>query len=226
MITPKYSTVKENEYRKPIIKLLDRRYKLKGIRVLSLGGAHCLENANSIERRVLRASKKNKLVIVECDKRSVKRLLKSMTNVKTYKNAHIIRYNGEFNGQNVSVVKARLNTFLASDYSNISRQYDNMILDFYGTFNKDAEQSIKLIARHNLLNTNGSIALTSCEPGRAINTKSCKRVLRVNKDYSKGIKTIVKRTFKKRMITNSWNYKNTDVSNKALKMYVNDFQLA
>lgn len=222
-MTPKYGYIKTFHYRDPIVSRLKMRYNNDRIELLTLGGAHCLEVKDSIEYKMLEHNKRINLTIVECNPKCVKRILRSLTRVKESGTLCLKYYTGFYKGIQVSVVKARLNTFLKKT----QKKYDAIVADFYNTFNKENETAIRLIANRNLLNKYGSLSLTACEPGQAVHTNACQRVLEVNKDYSKGIVKIVNKIFTKAKqqveFSFAWPYSNKDESSLAKLIYASDY---
>lgn len=77
-MTPKYGIKKQIFYRNAIKSYLALRYGKKELTMVSLGGAHCLENVESIENAFVSQNENNSLIIPECDNKSFETLKKSL----------------------------------------------------------------------------------------------------------------------------------------------------
>jgi hypothetical protein len=234
MLTAKYGQKKQFHYRNPIIGYIDDRYGTKFISAVALGGAYCLENAESIERFILKQNPSNELTIVEWDLKSFRRILKSLTKIKSFEHDGMTIASGKFGKSTVSVVRASMQDYLLYCIEVRSR-FHVIIADYYSTLNFKAERDLDVLLDNKLTHSKGSIFWTAADPRRACNTKACARIYKYDtgngqKRYERGLKSYLKLKLRRSKIATKnvdlWSYKNSDISEHATTIHVTNIQLA
>lgn len=227
MLTPKYGKCKQRFYRDPVSSLIqDYIGARRGLCVATLGGAFCLENSDSIERRLLDERKGLTLAVVEFDAPSVRHLLKSLTKVRKEKRAHCIVYVSEFKGNTVEIWHGALKTYF-KHCVRMARSHDVIIADYFKTFNFNVEKDTRLVTENKLLKKGGLYFITTSESREDKNRPACQRIMRCDptgRNYDTALRNFVRRIFKpyKKAQVNVFSYKNYDVSLISKRMYVSE----
>jgi hypothetical protein len=231
MLTPKYSFIKQFCYREVLDHKIRYAFDGKAIHSLSLAGAHCLENPDSNERRIIENCPNSIVTIVECRLKSVKNILKSLpkAKVKREKFGHRYLYSAKIGSVKVEVFHGYMHSYLKAA-KKTDRRHHVVIADYYSTLNRKVISDLELL-RDGLLAKKALLFITSSDPRRASTQEICQMILNRDtnkeKSYKGGMREYLKGFFRKTLkdIT-MHNYTNSDVSKKAVEMYVAMIQVA
>lgn len=234
MITPNYGPFKQIQYRLMIMAFIQQHFKNKPIVSVSLGGAHCLENPDSIESFILAKNAGGLLCIPEYDAESCEYLVKSLKRlttrkIKVEKRGRGFAYIGKIGKTTVEIYHGKLYNYLKWSES-VRREHHVFISDYYCTLNRNVMKDLDIIRRGRIRAKGACIFLTSCKPTRAINTPICQKIIKrdtnkENPSYEGGMKVWLNSFFnsKDSQINDrilSWNYNNTDIAPMSLDMIV------
>lgn len=232
-MTPKYGIKKQLCYRNVIIGHLNNRIGKNTASAVTLGGAHCLERADSIENAFLNANRRRELTVVEQNWPSYRRLKKSLTNIEEIKVGRLTICSGRYKKSTVVLVRGTLNEYLRY-MAKTGITVDVIVADYYCTLNYKVEKDIDIIVNNRLLCSLGSLFLTACDPRRASTQPACERIYGCDpnkgKHYRTGMRNFLRQKFTygnaKLKRIDSFSYDNADISSKAIEMHVVDVQVA
>lgn len=202
-ITPPYGDEKQIEYRNEVFKRVVKYYPSKTISkwIVSLGGAHALENIVSIERKLLRYNKNHCIVIVENNPDCVKHLNKSLKKLATQFQERIIIYEGTLSEYLLDEDQPRI---------------DILIADYLWTFNETTLTDLEYCLTKGILNDNAQLFITASYLTRTKNSGIVQWVESNGKDYKSGMinicQSLIKETnCKLQRKIQHWEYVNDSV---------------
>lgn len=216
MLTPKYGNKKQFLYRNVVSEKIFLSYnKNKTLRVVSLGGIHCLDNPMSIENKILQRNDKNIIILVEKDKKCFRILQKKVKN-----------------NQRVKLFYGTLNNYFRQAVKLSFLRFDVLIADYYSMFNNNVVDDIELLFSRKLLAKQGTAFITVCQANRQINAPAIQRIRSYcpNRKYISGIINYLKYRSKHHQSnvkpTDKWQYDNQDVGKTPLIQHVIELRAA
>lgn len=172
MLTPEYGDIKQEEYRNRIEREVKRWYNYKFIRILSLAGAHCFENSESIENMLLKRNRRRELHIVESKPINIRKILQSLTDVVGERhNSRIMLWHGTYKGSTVYVAQCTMNRYLRHCAEN-GIALDVIIADYFDSINGKVIKDLNIMFENKLINRFGHLFLTAADSSR-IKTQPC-----------------------------------------------------
>jgi hypothetical protein len=201
-LTPQYGQTKAVEYRDKVFHLIRKRYGTKALSVVSLAGARCLSNPQSIERRLLAINKNTIVRIAERNSRSFNKIVACLTNVVDVpiRNSQLIVKHGKYRGSDVIVVRASLRRCLKYMQASGIR-CDVGILDYFCSLNHDVEKDLNIILGGQLIHKRASLFLTASDNPRIRGTRTYRRILAYSSgtgNYLTGLKTFIRKKTERR----------------------------
>jgi hypothetical protein len=198
-MTPTYGLIKQLQYRNMITGLLLSTFKDENdLRLISLAGAHCFDNPNSIENQLM-DKKHCAIIIAEKDKASYNKLASSLG----FKQVRL-RPAGSLKGFNACEGKYKngyviiLNTTLINAYrmlKELKQTVHAVIADYYANFNPRVEAETAYLIENNLISRKGYLFLTYSNPTVSAYRESNKRLVKYDPrqlSYATGVYNYVR----------------------------------
>lgn len=227
MLTPTYGMIKQFCYREVLSYVIYDRYKNKPIVSVSLGGAHCLDNPGSCERRIIENNPNSTVVIVDRDLKSVKNILKRLKNVQREKCGNGYTYLATIGNVSIEVYHGTMKSYLLWA-KKLNRKHDVVIADYFTTLNNEVIAELKILRDERLLNKNSKLFVTAASPRWGSGKGICQLVLnrdtKPNKKYRGGMREFLKYIFNSKGSTVKnimmHSYSNVDINTKSMEMNV------
>lgn len=240
-MTPNYGLNKYTDYN---YKLYIRQYNhwdnigQTPTRVLTLGGAHCLENEDKFESMLINRHIERKgytdleLHIPETDKKSYTYLKKFLKDKKTYKTEYGPITEGIFKRYLCRNVKVFLYNFKMSQvlYHTVTanaepKPFDIVNADFYSTIlNNEVRKTIKNLYQYNLLWKESLVYINTCIMPRNYSVlKKIPKAYHIEERIKKEIFKVIGISENSSVYeTNTWSY--VSDLNKGTKMFVTELR--